>query len=449
MDARNSIVRSAKQRGRARNLKGFTLVELLVVIAIIGVLVALLLPAVQAAREAARRNSCLNNIKQLALGLHLYHDQRNHLPLASTGFFNTNSPTKAGSLEDGYSWLFQILPTIEGQNLYDSTKNSKDPTGGTNGNGSAGLTQGPFDPAVVVNPNAPGKEGLAYNANVEAFRCPSFPGSDKTKGKLYNGDDVAIGNYVVVASTHYNDDGAGGGNQSGQDSTQAPDGSLYGSYSRAAPKSQAGNGAIIFAQRRLNSTTDVAGNKLLSILQKPKSGTKPKGLSFSSMASDGQSNTIMFTESREERYGSWISGLSAYVVAADPGGPGEKVQKPNVGGNASSTQPRVLKWLDTDNDGQLALNVGSGVKLAGGYKNADDPSPGQVQDSKTEAYFYAFNYTHGESDEPRIYGPSSAHPNSIQHAFGDGRARSINEDIDRDIYLHLVTRAGSEVIGEF
>ena len=91
--------------------KGFTLVELLVVIAIIGMLIAILLPAVQSAREAARRLQCANNLKQIGLAIHNYHDR--------TGAFPANI---TGATEDGgfYSWLALILPDMEQTQLYDS-----------------------------------------------------------------------------------------------------------------------------------------------------------------------------------------------------------------------------------------------------------------------------------------------------------------------------------------
>src|SRR5947208_3433039 len=94
-------------QARARRA-GFTLVELLVVIAIIGVLVALLLPAVQTAREAARRSQCTNNLRQMAIGLHNYHDVNQSFPL-------NYRPVTAGP----YSWMQAILPYIEQANLYN------------------------------------------------------------------------------------------------------------------------------------------------------------------------------------------------------------------------------------------------------------------------------------------------------------------------------------------
>jgi prepilin-type N-terminal cleavage/methylation domain-containing protein len=104
------------QRGRRF---AFTLVELLVVIAIIGILVALLLPAVQAAREAARRMSCQNQMKQLGLAVHEFHDTYKRLPPGcQRTVFPIPKPSQP-TVMNGTSWLVFILPYIEQQALYD------------------------------------------------------------------------------------------------------------------------------------------------------------------------------------------------------------------------------------------------------------------------------------------------------------------------------------------
>lgn len=100
-----------------RSDRGFTLVELLVVIAIIGILVALLLPAVQAARESARRTQCINHFKQVGLALHNYHDSRGELPVGQAA-----AGCKAGTTniaEARWGWSAQILPYMEDANLHD------------------------------------------------------------------------------------------------------------------------------------------------------------------------------------------------------------------------------------------------------------------------------------------------------------------------------------------
>lgn len=130
---------------------GFTLVELLVVIAIIGILVALLLPAVQAAREAARRTQCLNQIRQVVLATHMFADTKGHFPAAAD--------------EYGYSHLAQILPYHEELAL----------SGQLNFNPNLGPSlKAPWDnvsdPDIVAANNTP----------IAAYRCPSNPEYERT-----------------------------------------------------------------------------------------------------------------------------------------------------------------------------------------------------------------------------------------------------------------------------
>jgi prepilin-type N-terminal cleavage/methylation domain-containing protein/prepilin-type processing-associated H-X9-DG protein len=106
-------MRNRVRQGRSASRAGFTLIELLVTIAILGVLVALMMPAVQSARAAARRLQCKNHLRQLGLGLHLYHDSHQCFPAGSY----VMGPSMA--IQSGWGWGAMILPSIEQSSLYN------------------------------------------------------------------------------------------------------------------------------------------------------------------------------------------------------------------------------------------------------------------------------------------------------------------------------------------
>lgn len=166
---------------------GFTLIELLVVIAIIGVLIALLLPAVQQAREAARRTQCKNNIHQIGIALHNYHDNYKMLPPGWIGV------TAGGTLSihgnNGWGWASKILPQMDQAPLYNSINF--------------------FGP--VTDPS----NAFARTSFVPSFVCPSDVNHntwtiyDHSGGLASAGAppvDIAPGNYVGVFGTSDLDD---------------------------------------------------------------------------------------------------------------------------------------------------------------------------------------------------------------------------------------------------
>jgi len=123
---------------------GFTLVELLVVISIIGILVGLLMPGVQSARESGRRTQCLNNVRQLAIGCQSHESKVGFFPTGGWGWAWLGDPDRGFTRRQPGGWLYNVLPYIEGTTIYDAPKN--DPEGR-----SAGYEKMMQTPVAVFN----------------------------------------------------------------------------------------------------------------------------------------------------------------------------------------------------------------------------------------------------------------------------------------------------------
>lgn len=151
--------------------RGFTLIEMLVVIAVVGLLVAMLLPAVQSAREAARRTQCSNNLKQIGLALHNYYDSLNTFPPA----YQTALTPTWGELGPGWGWGTMLLSHLEQGTLFNAVN---------------------FELQIGF-----AAEVTARTAIVATYLCPSSTGSGPVKF-LYGGptggaDDLSAGQYIA------------------------------------------------------------------------------------------------------------------------------------------------------------------------------------------------------------------------------------------------------------
>jgi prepilin-type N-terminal cleavage/methylation domain-containing protein len=253
----------------------FTLVELLVVIAIIGILVALLLPAVQVAREAARRMSCGNQAKQLSLGALNYESAHRRFPLAGDRHIATETgrvfplpeelvvaplgqPGTADSNSTsgqvgGFSYVVYLLPFIEENALYDQIRSSTNQ-----------LRAGAYHVDATFNGQPLASKKLG------SLICPSFSGDDEADDSRYQQTESAIGNYVALVGSR-------------------------------------------LVSQSIGVHYDAA---MVPGLR----SNRGKGTAMRDM-SDGTSKTVLLSESREESVSAWYDAASTWVVAMRPDNP--------------------------------------------------------------------------------------------------------------------------------
>jgi prepilin-type N-terminal cleavage/methylation domain-containing protein/prepilin-type processing-associated H-X9-DG protein len=406
---RGAMVRhfySSAARSKSRSRAGFTLVELLVVIAIIGVLIALLLPAVQSAREAARRAQCINTLKQLGIAAANYCSAKGTFPpgrglpdwvvagrvLGSYSNYDSVGPNDKTGIVSAFVWM---LPFMEEKGIYDLIDMTKMRTVMSSGGSVGGPPPNPY-----VNPNYP---ALAQAAGI--FICPSDPNTG-----------------VIISENNYRYNFGGSTPYAGSVST--------GSQTTMTTISM-GNGAFTIG-KGLGSKEFSDGLSKTAFFSERTKGTlrvpsKELPTRDDMVAAPGRPAMVMdLDKDRDKLYSVCGSGTGGYV--------------PSPSGTNNFTGPG--RW-DKDNVSQYSATTtyyaGWGVSfyMATMYNHVAEPN----WNGEDCGWFSAFPDTPGEH---AIVSARSYHSGVVNVCFGDGHVSSVSETIDLPTWRALGSRNGGE-----
>lgn len=342
-----------------RSLPGFTLVELLVVIAIIGILVALLLPAIQAAREAARRTQCVNNLKQIMVAMHNYHDSYKTFPISTTWGNNFGGAYY-------FSDKVAMLPYLELTGQYQAIN----PNEGSYAPGWSGQNPEAFSGRLPVfncpsnaNTLQGGVSNHTYSINQGTSHHPPHTGSGRPSAG--QGGHNGIGWFVD--STGYFQDGSGGRNDPAVTMGSVKDGtSNTAAYSEFVIEQWYGNApaedpsklrAQVFNWAYGSSTAEVRQACLnQTALNDAGGGRVVRGVSWSCawMAFGGAySHTMMPNEKSCHSFeGDWYGSNVLAASSEHPGGVNVGMTDGSVTFKAQDVDPEVWWGLGTRNGGE-------------------------------------------------------------------------------------------------
>jgi len=389
----------------------FTLVELLVVIAIIGVLVALLLPAVQAAREAARRMQCSNHMKQIGLGLQNYHDTFQSLPYGARARYVNTTGTTPANQSWGPSWYVAILPFCEQKPLSDLME--------------AGMLTNSQGVGITDITMAIGR--LAFHANNQKIAwmlCPSSPLPQTEILRAGTAPTCVVPSYAGIsgATNH----------MSNQLSTE-----IAFFETRLAPRTS--QTAAVSTGANTPTTSQQSWGGMLT----------PNECYGMSACIDGTSNTMIVSEKSDYFYSKHTGNNTGFRIRIDP-------SYTNAG---TGTFTGGWWWLGanvgyTSSQGQTTWAPAYGVTTLRAYTS---PAPqnaiigfngkniNMIVGSTASDTTVIQGIGQTQQNNPLI----SAHPNVVLAVFMDGHTAAITKNTPAPIVKRLATRDDGQQIGDY